>query len=140
MLYKVSCVLTVNNTNILINILLCWLYTFDMMSPWGWRLCVETCSRMHMYVTNGISQSTYCGWYIDCSLTLHCDTIPLKLPLINIGTQLYVISPLLVHFVLSILKCSTPGCTFVFWLCWIETDTCEYPYHRCHLICLIETY
>ena len=88
--------------------------------------------------------STYCGWYIDCSLTLHCDTVPLKLPLIYIGPQLYMMSPLLIHFVLSIVQCSAVLCAFVmwewvmwrvYWLCWMETghDLCGlYEKLLCH--------
>ena len=60
-----------------------------------------------------VYQGTYCVRYIDCSLTLHCFTVPLKLPLINIGPQLYMMSPSLSHFVLSIVQCSAVVCLFV---------------------------
>ena len=131
------------------NILLCWLYTFAM-SPWECHLCVETCSIIYIYVTNGVSQIAFVGWYIDCSLTLHCFTVPLKLPHINIGPLLYMISPSLSHLVLPIVQCSAAVCMFV--TCGIgrcdqftgcaelRLDRCEYPYNGCYVLCWNETY
>jgi len=113
---------------------------------------VETCSiYIFICATNCVSHSSYDdGRYIDCSLTLHCFTVALKLPPINIGPQLDMMSPLLIHFVLLIVHCSTVVCTFVtcgsgrfneFTGCaeW-RLDTCEYLYYGRYVVCLTETY
>jgi hypothetical protein len=127
------------------------------MTAWGWHLCVENLAvyiyiyiYIYIYVKKGVSHNTYCGWYIDCCLNSHCFTVPLKLPHINIGPQLYMMSPLPIHLVLSIVQCSTAVCTFV--TCgsgWCDQftgcaewrmDRCEYPYCGRYVDCLTETY
>jgi len=92
----------------------------------------------------------FVGQYINSSLTLHCFTVPLKLPHINISPQLYMMSPSLSHFVLPIVQCSAAVCMFV--MCGIgrcdeftgcaelRLDTCEYPYHGCYAFCSTETH
>ena len=74
-------------------------------------------TRRICYVTNGVSQIASVGRYIDCSLTSYCFTVPLQLPHINTGPQLYMMSPLLCHLVLSIVHCSAALCVCYMWQC-----------------------
>ena len=105
------------------------------MSPWEWHLCVETCSSVYIfiYMLQIVYHSTYCGWCVDCSLTLNpgtLATVSFYLPLVNICPQLYMMSPLLCHLVLSTVHCSAALCVCymwqcvmwrVYWLCCVET-------------------
>jgi len=103
-----------------------------------------------VYVTNGVSQIEFVGRYIYCFLTLHCFTVPLQLPPINISPQLYMMSPSLSHLVLPVVQCSAAVCMFV--MCGIgrfdqftgcadlRRDTCEYPYNERYGVCSTETH
>jgi hypothetical protein len=42
------------------------LYTFIILTLWEWCHGVETCSRWY-YDINGVSQSAFVGWFIDCT-------------------------------------------------------------------------
>ena len=110
------------------------------------------CRNMQHYisVTNCVSHTTYCARYIDCSLTLHYFTLPLKLPHTNSGPQLDMMSSLLIHFLRLTVHCSTVVCTFVtcgsgrcgeFTGCAEQRlDTCEYPYYVRYVVCSTEAY
>jgi len=104
---------------------------------------------VYIYVTNGVSQIEFVGRYIYCSLTLHCFTVPLQLPPINIGPQLYMMSPSISHLVLPIVQCSAAVCMFV--MCGIgrcdqftgcaelKVDRCEYLYNERYVLSTTET-
>jgi len=71
---------------------------------------------IYIYMLQIVYHSTYCGWCVDCSLTLNpgtLATVSFYLPLVNICPQLYMMSPLLCNLVLSTVHSSAALCVFV---------------------------
>ena len=98
-----------------------------------------------------VYQGTYCVRYIDCFLTLHCFTVPLMLPLINIGPQLYIHDVSITQSFCAFNCAAFSSCVFVCymwdWVCdeftgcaELRIDTCGYPYHGRCVVCLTEIY